>query len=262
MTEIMKDEVTPAVRETMAQVRDIVRSAKFLVFFGGAGVSTDSGIPDFRGTNGLYTKGAEAFTDPPEYLLSADCLENEPEKFYAYYRSQMIYPDAVPNAAHLALAELEKQNILKALITQNIDGLHAAAGNQHIFELHGSTARNYCAACYRRYPVTDVTQSSGVPRCKCGGMIRPDVVLYGEGLDGEVFSNAAERVGRADVLLVAGSSLTVQPAASLVGCFPGKHLIIVNYTPTPYDGMAEYVLHLPLSKVLDYLAQENPQDFC
>ena len=238
--------------ERLAELREIVHSASHLVFFGGAGVSTASGIPDFRGTNGLYTESEE--TDPPEYLLSHTCLYREPEKFYRYYRSSMLYPDAKPNPAHTALAELERRGILRAIITQNIDGLHQAAGSQHVLELHGSVSRNYCINCGKTCGADRILSSSGLPRCPdCGAMIRPDVVLYGEGLDPDTVMEAEKEIRAADVLIAAGSSLLVWPAASYVAGFRGSHLIMINYSETPYDDLADYLIRDSVADVLPAL---------
>ena len=240
----------------LAEVRAILREARSVVFFGGAGISTDSGIPDFRGGQGLYDKKPNGFSEQPEYLLSASCLRTEPEKFFRYYRENMLYPDAKPNAAHYALAEMERQGKLKAVITQNIDGLHQAAGSKNVLELHGTTAVKYCARCGKCYGGKAVTSVPGVPRCSCGGMIRPDVVLYGEGLDQKVFARAGEAIAGADVLIVGGTSLTVYPAASLVGNYCGGHMILINKSETPYDEYAEYIFRQPLSEVLPRLTGE------
>lgn len=232
----------------------IIGEAKNIVFFGGAGVSTGSGIPDFRGGDGLYGTSYEG--EPPEELLSRRCLAVQPEKFFGYYRTHMIYPDAAPNGAHRALAELERRGKLTTVVTQNIDGLHQAAGSVNVIELHGSVMRNYCVRCGRRYPLAYITESTGVPRCEaCGALVRPDVVLYGECLDGEAWSRAEEAISAADVLIVGGTSLTVQPAASLVGLYEGDHLIIINKTPTPYDGFAETVIRDPIEDVLESVVE-------
>ncbi len=231
-------------RYTMQAIKQIVHNAHHVVFFGGAGVSTDSGIPDFRGNGGLYTGKAGA-----EYLLSVTCLLQEPQLFFDFYRKSMVYPDARPNAAHLALAKLERQGKLKAVITQNIDGLHQLAGSRTVYELHGTTTRCYCARCGKLYSGNTAMQMGDIPRCTvCGGTVRPDVVLYGEGLDAAVFTAAQQAVCQADVLIVGGTSLTVQPAASLLADFNGQHMIIVNRTPTPYDDCAEYVIRDGLSE--------------
>lgn len=229
-----------------AQLREILASAKHAVFFGGAGVSTDSGIPDFRGPKGLYRE-----EENNEYYLSKECLTREPAQFYRFFRDKMLYPDAQPNPAHRALAELERRGILKAVITQNIDGLHQKAGSQRVIELHG-TARSYtCTVCKKQFGEVILTASEGIPQCPvCWGLVRPDVTLYGEALDGFSFMDAEREIRTADVLIVGGSSLTVQPAASLVRAFTGDWLIIVNYSPTPYDGAADLILRRSLSEVL------------
>lgn len=240
--------------QTIAQVRKILAAAKNVVFFGGVGVSTDSGIPDFRGSGGLYSSQG----DSNAYYLSRECLINEPERFYRFFRANMLFPDAKPNDAHKALAKLESAGILKAVITQNIDGLHQKAGSQRVIELHGTASRYYCSRCRRVYGSDFVDGQEGVPVCTdCGGMIRPDVTLYGEALDGFRFADAEQAVADADVLVVGGTSLTVHPAASLVNVFQGKHLIIVNYSPTPYDGLAEFVIRASLSDVLKELTEER-----
>lgn len=232
------------------EIKNILNEAKSVVFFGGAGVSTASGIPDFRGGGGLYTaNGIGALT--PEELLHRDTLEHHPELFFEYYKKNMIYPSAKPNEAHRALARLEKKKKSVAVVTQNIDGLHQLAGSRNVVELHGSVHRNYCTACGKEHSLSHVLQADGVPRCAhCGAIVRPDVVLYGEALDGYAFSYAERLIQTADVLLVGGTSLTVNPAASLVSCYRGKHLIIVNKTRTPYDPWAEHVLRDPIEAVL------------
>ena len=239
-------------------LRKIIKEARRVVFFGGAGVSTDSGIPDFRGNGGLYT--GEQDTDvPPETVLSVEYLYTHPERFFAYYRRHMIYPDATPNPTHLALAQLENREHIQSMtvITQNIDGLHQAAGSKNVLELHGSVHRNYCVKCGKRHDLGYVLNSPDVPRCTaCGGMVRPDVVLYGEPLNGRAFYQAQDAVCDADLLIVGGTSLTVYPAASLVHEFSGEHLVIINRTPTAYDGFAEYVIRDSLSEVMTALLQE------
>lgn len=232
------------------QLKTILENAENIVFFGGAGVSTGSGIPDFRGNDGLYT--AKRYTqDSPEDILSSYYLHRYPEKFFEYYKTHMLYPDAQPNEAHFALAELERRGKLGAVITQNIDGLHQAAGSQNVIELHGSVARNYCVRCGRKYPLSHVLAAHGVPRCTaCDGLVRPEVVLYGEGLDNEAWTRAEEAIAEADVLLVGGTSLTVHPASSLVTLFEGQYLVIINRSPTPYDGRADLVIREPIEEVL------------
>lgn len=234
----------------MKQIKEILEHAQHAVFFGGAGVSTDSGIPDFRGAAGLY-HGEEEFS---EYLLSRPCLMRQPQRFFSFYKKHMLYPNARPNATHLALAELERRGRIKAVVTQNIDGLHQMAGSQNVIELHGTVHKNYCSKCGTHYDLSFVLYGTGIPKCpKCGGIVRPDVVLYGEGLPGNAFFQAEEEIAGADVLIVGGTSLTVNPAASLVGLFQGAHLIIINYTPTPYDGYAELVIRDSLSEVFSKL---------
>lgn len=237
--------------EDIKEIKEILRNSSHAVFFGGAGVSTASGIPDFRGAAGLYTVSNE----PAEYFLSRECLVNEPERFFQFYREKMLYPDALPNDAHFALASLEKEGIIKAVITQNIDGLHQMAGSKEILELHGTVARSYCDRCGKTYPFDFISTAAGVPRCTCGSIVRPDVTLYGESLPADAFNRAAEHIEKADVLIAAGTSLTVYPAASLVANFKGDHLIIINYSSTPYDGLAEYVIRDSIVEVLPYLSK-------
>ena len=238
----------------LAELREKLHAAKHAVFFGGAGMSTASGIPDFRGQAGLYTVSEE---ESPEYLLSDICLRREPERFYAYYRTHLLYPDAKPNPAHFALAELEKEGVIRAVITQNIDGLHQAAGSRHVLELHGSVARSYCPKCGSPAEGDLIARTEGIPRCEtCGGTVRPDVVLYGEFLPQGVFEEAKREIGEADFLLVGGSSLTVNPAASLVWLFGRKRagtLAIVNFDETPYDTDADYVIRESVADVLPRL---------
>ena len=233
------------------EIKKIIENAESIVFFGGAGVSTESGIPDFRGSGGLYNEnGQEEGADPSE-ILSARCIHTRPDLFYSYYRRKILYPDARPNGAHLALARLEKRGKLSAVITQNIDGLHQAAGSRRVIELHGSTLKNYCVSCGREYGLDYILETEGVPACgECGYMVRPDVVMYGESLPTAAFYEAEEAIATSDVLIVGGTSLTVQPAASLIECFAGEHLIIINKSPTPYDGYAEYIIRDSIADVL------------
>lgn len=232
-------------------LRQILKDAKHAVFFGGAGMSTESGIPDFRGTGGLYTSEGSG----NEYYLSRRCLTVNPLGFYKFYKENMIFPDAKPNRAHYALAKLEGKGIIKAVITQNIDGLHQAAGSQRVIELHGTVSRSYCMRCGKIFEREYVDEQSGVPKCsKCGGIVRPDVTLYGESLDGFTFRDAENEVAAADVLIVGGSSLTVFPAASLVENYEGR-LIIINYSPTAYDSSADHVIHESVSDVLWELSE-------
>ena len=236
--------------EDIQQIKEILHTSDSAVFFGGAGVSTDSGIPDFRSSHGLYNRSK----DSNEYLLSRQCLNREPQKFFNFYRTHMIYPSAEPNLTHRALARLEDAGIIRAVITQNIDGLHQMAGSENVIELHGTVHENYCTICGEVYDREFMTKSNEIPQCtQCGGIVRPDVVLYGEGLNTDHFLTAEALIAQADVLIVGGTSLTVNPAASLVGHFRGKHLIIINKTPTPYDAMAEYVIRASLSEVFEML---------
>ena len=231
---------------------EILREAKHVVFFGGAGISTESGIPDFRGSGGLYTSEGEG----NEYYLSRRCLTINPLAFYNFYNKNMVYPDAKPNRAHYALAKLEEKGILKSVITQNIDGLHQSAGSGRVIELHGTVSRSYCMRCGKVCEPNVLGKDEIVPKCPaCGGIVRPDVTLYGEALDGFTFRDAENEIAAADVLIVGGSSLTVYPAASLVGNFEGKHLIIINYSPTDYDRSAEFVIRESVGEVLSALAE-------
>lgn len=235
------------------QIKEILLNSEHAVFFGGAGVSTDSGIPDFRGNGGLYTSDEES----KEYYLSRECLIQEPERFFDFFRNNMLFRDAVPNDAHIALANLEKRGIIKAVITQNIDCLHQKAGSKRVIELHGTSSRYYCTRCGKVYGEEILHQKGSVPHCnECGSLVRPDVTLYGESLDGFNYADAEEEIYKSDVLIVGGSSLVVNPAASLINTFHGEHLIIINYSPTPYDGLAEYVIRDSLSEVFKLLEVE------
>lgn len=231
-------------RRQINEIKEILYDAKHAVFFGGAGVSTESGIPDFRGASGLYNEQSN------EYYLSRTCLYKEPESFFEFYRKNMIFPEAKPNKTHLTLARLEEEGIIKAVITQNIDGLHQAAGSKNVIELHGTTSRCYCMNCRKGYDASFINNGTGVPLCvDCKGIVRPDVTLYEENLDGYSFYEAKNHIERADALIVGGTSLNVFPAAGFVSDFGGRHLIIINLSPTPYDHKAEYVLRMKLSEV-------------
>ena len=237
-------------------LQTMIKEAKRIVFFGGAGVSTGSGIPDFRGTGGLYTENDDA-EERPEDMLSGEYLRRYPEKFYHYYRKNMLYPNAKPNGAHKALAKLERLGKLTSVITQNIDGLHQTAGSQNVIELHGSVLQNYCVSCYKEYPLSYIMQTKGVPVCEhCGNTVRPDVVLYGEGLDGLAFTRAQREIERADLLIVGGTSLTVYPAAGLIHHFRGENFVIINHTPTPYDPYATLIIREPIEDVLSEAIKE------
>ena len=226
--------------DTLARFLSEARRA---VFFGGAGVSTESGIPDFRSPGGLYSEA-------PETIVSHSFFYAHPEEFYRFYRERMLYPEAEPGPAHLALAALERMGHLRAVVTQNIDGLHQRAGSRLVLELHGSVHRNHCVRCGRQYPLQAVLESEGLPRCACGGLIRPDVVLYEEPLPAGVFERAEALVRGADLLLVGGSSLTVYPAAGLLQYYRGSRLVLLNRTPTPADGRADLVLRGSIGAVL------------
>lgn len=231
------------------RLRELLAESNYTVFFGGAGVSTESGIPDFRGTGGLYSSSEEK----KEYYLSRACLLNEPDKFYRFYRENMIYHDVIPNSAHYALAELERRGKVFAVITQNIDGLHQMAGSGRVIELHGTSEAYYCISCGEDCPKEEVLGCDGVPTCRhCGGLIRPDVTLYGERLSKSAFSQAEREIEKADLLIVGGTSLSVYPAAGLVEGFEGK-LVIINYTPTPLDDEADIVIRESISQVFEAL---------
>lgn len=227
-------------------LQEIIDDSKRIVFFGGAGVSTESGIPDFRSVDGLYN---QKYKYPPEMIISHSFFERNPEEFYRFYRDRMIFPDAKPNAAHIKLAEWEKRGILSAVVTQNIDGLHQLAGSQNVIELHGSVHRNYCTKCGKFYPLSAVTESDGVPRCECGGTIKPDVVLYEESLKSEDIENAVSEIASADTLIIGGTSLVVYPAAGLVRYFNGKHLVVINKSEIN-AGNAELVINDSIGKVM------------
>lgn len=227
----------------ISKFKSMLDDSKYVVFFGGAGVSTESGIPDFRSASGVYSDVDESFRTPEEIISWSYFLRN-PEEFYSFYKSKMIFEDALPNPAHKGLAKLEAEGKLKAVITQNIDGLHQMAGSENVLELHGSIYRNYCMKCKKDYELKDVVESPDiVPLCEdCSGIIRPDVVLYEESLDNYVIESAMDHIRRADMLIVGGTSLIVNPAASLVGFYRGDKLVIINKSPTSYDNMAELVV--------------------
>ena len=232
----------------MKSLQEIIDGAKRLVFFGGAGVSTESGIPDFRSVDGLYS---QRYAYPPEAILSHSFFEVRPAEFFEFYRDRMLFPNAKPNKAHTWLAKFEETGRLTGVVTQNIDGLHQAAGSRRVFELHGSVHRNYCMDCGKFFPMETILHSTGIPRCECGGVIKPDVVLYEEGLDDATVRGALRVISQADVLIVAGTSLTVYPAAGFLDAFSGLHLILINRDPTPADGRAELVIHDKVGEVLD-----------
>ncbi len=223
-----------------------VEESENIVFFGGAGVSTESGIPDFRSVDGLYN---QKYDYPPETILSHSFYVRKPEEFFKFYREKMIFTDAKPSITHSKLSELEKKGKLKGVITQNIDGLHQKAGNKHVVELHGSVLRNYCEKCGCFYGLQYILNSDNIPICKCGGKVKPDVVLYEEGLNSDNISEAVRLIREADVLIVGGTSLGVYPAAGLIDYYNGNKLILVNKTPTPYDKRANLLIHDGLGDV-------------
>jgi NAD-dependent deacetylase len=232
--------------DTIKKIQSIINESKTIVFFGGAGVSTESGIKDFRGKNGLYKTLYKGY--PPEYLLSKDCLEENTEMFYDYYREYLNNESIEPNITHYFLTKLESTGKLKAIVTQNIDGLHEKSGSKNVLNIHGTVLKNYCNKCFKEYPSDYIFKSSGIPKCECGGLIRPDVVLYGEMLN-ESFEEAIKYIQECDTLIVGGTSLSVYPAASLVRYFNGKHLVIINDMVTPYDNNADLVIHSSLGEV-------------
>ncbi len=239
----------------VSQLAQILRASPSIVFFGGAGVSTESGIPDFRSATGLYTTG-EGGSHPPEYMLSHTCFARDTAAFYDFYRGHMLYPQARPNEAHKALARLEQTGRLQAVITQNIDGLHQMAGSKTVLELHGSVHRNLCLECHASYGLDFILASRGIPHCTaCGGLVKPDVVLYEESLDQETMAGATSRIRQADTLIIGGTSLNVYPAAGLVQFHRGRHLILINRDPTPYDRAADLVLRDSIGSVLKQATQ-------
>jgi NAD-dependent deacetylase len=236
--------------DSIERLNSVISESTNIVFFGGAGVSTESNIPDFRSEKGIYqTKSKYGFS--PEVLLSHSFFTEHTDEFYEFYKDQMIYKDAKPNQAHLALAELEQAGKLKAVITQNIDGLHQLAGSREVLELHGSVHRNFCMQCGERYGLEYILSSPGVPKCqKCGGIVKPDVVLYEEMLDDSVMHKAVRYIYTADVLIVGGTSLAVYPAAGLIDYYRGDKLVLINKSVTPYDDRANLILHDSIGKVL------------
>ncbi len=231
-------------------LQSMIDSAKRIVFFGGAGVSKESGIPDFRSPDGLYH---QKYRFPPEQMLSRSFFDAYPEEFFRFYREKMLYPNAQPNPAHRKLAELEHAGKLLAVVTQNIDGLHQAAGSKRVLELHGSVHRNYCVRCHKPYGLDAILQNEGVPRCECGGIIKPDVVLYEEPLDEATVNEAVRCIGQSDLLIVAGTSLTVWPAAGLLQYFRGNRLVVINPSQTAAEERAQLVLHRPVGEVMEQI---------
>ena len=233
--------------DRMDTLRQWIEESDRIAFFGGAGVSTESGIPDFRSTDGLYN---QEYDYPPEYILSHTFFMQNPKEFFRFYRNKMIALEARPNAAHLALAKLEEQGKLTGVVTQNIDGLHQMAGSKKVFELHGSVHRNYCMKCGKYHGLDEILAQDGVPRCSCGGIIKPDVVLYEEGLDQDIIRGAINAIRTADMLIIGGTSLTVYPAAGLIDYYRGKKLVLINRSATAVDGRADLVISDSIGKVL------------
>ena len=237
--------------EGIRKLNEWIRESDNIVFFGGAGVSTESGIPDFRSVDGLYN---QKWKYPPEEILSHTFFERNPEEYYRFYREKLVIEGAKPNAAHLKLAELEQAGKLKAVITQNIDGLHQEAGSKEVLELHGSILRAYCSRCRKPYPVDVINSSQGVPRCSCGGVIRQDIVLYEEPLDQDVMEKSVRYIRNADILIVGGTSLNVYPAAGLIRYYRGHKLVLVNLSATPYDAYADLVIHEKIGQVFSQIS--------
>jgi len=236
--------------EELETLKQWVEESNNIVFFGGAGVSTESGIPDFRSTDGLYN---QEYDYPPETILSHTFYRRNPQEFFRFYKNKMLYLDAEPNAAHKKLAEWESRGKLKAIVTQNIDGLHQKAGSQKVYELHGSVLRNYCEECGKFFGVEAVKNAEDVPYCECGGMIKPDVVLYEEGLDQRTIEESVRAIQNADMLIIGGTSLAVYPATGLIDYYSGNKLVLVNKTPTPRDGMADLVVHGSIGEIFSQL---------
>ena len=232
---------------TPEQLQKVIDNSKRIVFFGGAGVSTESGIPDFRSVDGLYN---QKYDYPPEQILSHTFFMHNTEEFYRFYRDKMLCLDKKPNKAHLKLAELEKSGKLTAVVTQNIDGLHQAAGSKKVYELHGSVLRNYCMKCGKFHSAEYIKNSKGIPKCECGGVIKPDVVLYEEGLDDSTVTGALSAIQSADTLIIAGTSLTVYPAAGFISYFKGGNIVLINRDETPFDSKANLVFHEKVGELL------------
>ena len=236
----------------ISQLQKIVDNSSNIVFFGGAGVSTESGIPDFRSESGIF-KSLEKYGDTPENLVSHTYYLDHTEEFFEYYKENLIFADAKPNPAHIALANLEKAGKLKAIITQNIDGLHQKAGSKEVLELHGSIHRNYCQICGKEYELDYILESESIPRCECGGIVKPDVVLYEEPLNNAVLNFSIDYIRQADTLIIGGTSLVVYPAAGLINYFNGDNLILVNKSETPYDNLASLVINDAIGEVFSQI---------
>lgn len=236
--------------ENVARLRELVQGSGNIVFFGGAGVSTESGIPDFRSVDGLYN---QTYAFPPETILSHSFFEKNPEEYYRFHRDKLCIEGAKPNAAHMRLAQLEAEGKLKAVITQNIDGLHQAAGSKNVLELHGSLLRAYCSRCGKSVPAERMNSGGDVPRCTCGGVIRPDIVLYEEALDDDTVSSAIHFIRNADMLIIGGTSLAVYPAAGLINYYRGHKLVLINRTETAADGMADLIIRDKIGEVFSQI---------
>lgn len=237
-------------KENIEKLKKLVDESNNIVFFGGAGVSTESGIPDFRSVDGLYN---QKWKYPPETILSHSFFSRNPEEYYRFHREKLVIEGVKPNRAHLRLASLEAEGKLKAVITQNIDGLHQAAGSKKVLELHGSILRAYCSKCRKAHPADYINQGSGLPLCACGGIVRPDIVLYEETLDDEVVAEAVHYIRNADVLIIGGTSLNVYPAAGLIRYYRGNKLVLVNLSETPYDAEADLVIHEKIGEVFSQI---------
>ena len=236
--------------EAVKKLKELIDGSDNIVFFGGAGVSTESGIPDFRSVDGLYN---QKWKYPPETILSHSFFEKHPDEYYLFHREKLVIEGVQPNAAHRKLAELEEAGKLKAVITQNIDGLHQAAGSKKVLELHGSILRAYCSRCGKQYSADVMNHGTGIPRCDCGGIIRPDIVLYEEPLDQDVMSEAVSYIRHADILIVGGTSLNVYPAAGLINYYRGNKLVLINRSATPYDRYADLIIHDNIGKVFSQI---------
>ena len=240
--------------EQIKRLQEWIDGSESIVFFGGAGVSTESGIPDFRSVDGLYN---QKYDYPPEEILSRTFFDRRPEEFYRFYRDKMLCLDARPNTAHRKLAQLEQVGKLRSVVTQNIDGLHQMAGSKRVWELHGSVHRNFCMRCKKPYPVEFIRDSQGIPTCSCGGTVKPDVVLYEESLDSRVLEGALADIQQADLLIIGGTSLAVYPAASLVNYYRGDRLVLINKSPTPYDRRADLAIAGPIGRILEQIQAEG-----
>ena len=250
-------EIEEVCMDKIKRLQEMIDESKRIVFFGGAGVSTESNIPDFRSADGLYQ---EKYMYPPEQVVSHTFFVRKTELFYEFYKEKMMFLDAQPNKAHLKLAELEEAGKLTAVITQNIDGLHQMAGSKNVLELHGSIHRNYCQRCGKFYDGRYVKESQGIPRCDCGGIIKPDVVLYEEGLDGRTIQQSVQAISQADMLIIGGTSLVVYPAAGFIDYFRGKYLVVLNKSATSRDAQADLCIQEPIGEILEKIEVEKQNE--